>query len=311
MEHPGRPARGDGAGVPTAQPLAEPDGHRRRPRTSPVPVSARSLTADRNRWSKDPPITSFRHELCEQIQRLGGVVTVPEFIDLTILLRPAADTRRNRSSSSGWRRRWRGRRWRRRARWRAPVPASAGGRQGGRRLLAGTGRLRREARAGRRRAGGVRPAAAAAAGLPGALRGRPAAAAARLPALQQRTAAESGGGDEQDRRRLVPAGTLPPWHGGGTGLAAGPRGVGGAGPGRGRGGLHGRADPGPAESRYPEAEPLPDRPELDALLHRVGLDVRWDAEKKIYHRREARSSPRRARRSRVGGPRRPRPAQSR
>ena len=34
------------------------------------------------------------------------------------------------------------------------------------------------------------------------------------------------------------------------------------------------------KSRYPDAEPLPDRPELDALLHKVGLDVRWDAETK-------------------------------
>ncbi len=50
------------------------------------------LSADRNRWGKDPQITSFRHELCEQIQRLGGVVTIAEIIDLTILLRPAANT---------------------------------------------------------------------------------------------------------------------------------------------------------------------------------------------------------------------------
>ncbi|MEJ7636615.1 MAG: hypothetical protein WKF75_01165 [Singulisphaera sp.] len=39
-------------------------------------------------------------------------------------------------------------------------------------------------------------------------------------------------------------------------------------------------------SRYPEAEPLPP-PDLDALLHRVGLDVRWDDEKTIYRRRDA------------------------
>jgi hypothetical protein len=39
------------------------------------------------------------------------------------------------------------------------------------------------------------------------------------------------------------------------------------------------------ESRYPEAERLPDRPDLDHLLDRVGLDVRWDAERKKYRRR--------------------------
>ena len=50
------------------------------------------LSGDRSRWSKDPLVTAFRHELCEQIQRLGGVVTIAEIIDLTILLRPAANT---------------------------------------------------------------------------------------------------------------------------------------------------------------------------------------------------------------------------
>ena len=50
------------------------------------------LSGDRSRWSKDPLVTAFRHELCEQIQRLGGVVTITEIIDLTILLRPAANT---------------------------------------------------------------------------------------------------------------------------------------------------------------------------------------------------------------------------
>ncbi|HBH51728.1 MAG TPA: BREX system serine/threonine kinase PglW [Planctomycetaceae bacterium] len=50
------------------------------------------ISADRNRWSKDPQVTLLRTELCEQIQRLGGVVTIGELIDLTILLRPAANS---------------------------------------------------------------------------------------------------------------------------------------------------------------------------------------------------------------------------
>ncbi len=37
-------------------------------------------------------VTAFRHELCEQIQRLGGVVTIAEIIDLTILIRPASSS---------------------------------------------------------------------------------------------------------------------------------------------------------------------------------------------------------------------------
>jgi serine/threonine protein kinase len=51
-----------------------------------------ALRADRARWAKDPQVTAFRHEVCEQIQRLGGIVTIPELIDLTILLRPPAST---------------------------------------------------------------------------------------------------------------------------------------------------------------------------------------------------------------------------
>ena len=40
-------------------------------------------------------------------------------------------------------------------------------------------------------------------------------------------------------------------------------------------------------SRYPAAEAMPDRPELDALLAKVGLDVHWDTESKRFQRREA------------------------
>ena len=40
-------------------------------------------------------------------------------------------------------------------------------------------------------------------------------------------------------------------------------------------------------SRYPDAEPLPDHPDLQALLLRVGMDVEWDAENKLYRRRAA------------------------
>ncbi len=39
-------------------------------------------------------------------------------------------------------------------------------------------------------------------------------------------------------------------------------------------------------SRYPDAEPLPNRPQLDELLNRVGVDVRWNPETTTYQRRE-------------------------
>ncbi|QDT95269.1 BREX system serine/threonine kinase PglW [Gimesia aquarii] len=51
-----------------------------------------ALAADQKRWGKDSFLTAFRHELFEQIQRLGGVVTTGELVDLTILLRPAVET---------------------------------------------------------------------------------------------------------------------------------------------------------------------------------------------------------------------------
>jgi hypothetical protein len=37
-------------------------------------------------------------------------------------------------------------------------------------------------------------------------------------------------------------------------------------------------------SRYPEAKPLPDHPELDGLLKEVGLDLYWDAPSSCYRR---------------------------
>src|SRR5207245_4779875 len=37
------------------------------------------------------------------------------------------------------------------------------------------------------------------------------------------------------------------------------------------------------KSRYPEAEPLPDRPELDVPLERVGFDVQWNPETTTFH----------------------------
>ena len=37
-------------------------------------------------------MTAFRQELCDQVQRLGGIVTIAELIDLALLLRPASTT---------------------------------------------------------------------------------------------------------------------------------------------------------------------------------------------------------------------------
>ena len=51
-----------------------------------------ALSADQKRWVKSSLLTAFRNELFEHIQRLGGVVTIKELVDLTILLRPVTDT---------------------------------------------------------------------------------------------------------------------------------------------------------------------------------------------------------------------------
>ena len=78
-------------------------------------------------------------------------------------------------------------------------------------------------------------------------------------------------------------------------------------------------------ARYPEAEPLPDRPGLDGLLREVGLDVAWDETTSTFHRpderREATSGSTRPHRlsthtgsrrpARDVSPRWPRPASSR
>ena len=50
------------------------------------------LATDQKRWAKDGFLSAFRNELFEQIQRLGGVVTVSDLIDMTLLLRPATET---------------------------------------------------------------------------------------------------------------------------------------------------------------------------------------------------------------------------
>lgn len=51
-----------------------------------------SLAADQKRWAKDSFLTAFRNDLFEHVQRLGGVVTIAELIELTLLLRPASET---------------------------------------------------------------------------------------------------------------------------------------------------------------------------------------------------------------------------
>ena len=100
----------------------------------------------------------------------------------------------------------------------------------------------------------------------------PARAPARLPAAEQRAAAPAGAGAERDAPPSRPGRNSTPvaWRRSGPcGSASGPDGLGLGDADRGRA-VRPRADPGADRGRYPEAEPLPDRPELDELLPRSG-----------------------------------------
>ena len=192
---------------------------------------------------------------------------------------------RSRTSGGGWPRRWsgsptrpsrrrpspgctsggrgRGCSWRPRPSW-PTTPSGSGGRG--------------------RRARGRGPAAADGPGLPAALRGPPARVPARLPAAEQRAAAPPG------RRRR--ASTRPSRPGRSSTRAGMPRralrpvwqlGLGWAPRGWRRGSTRATIRERIA-ARYPEAQPLPDRPELDRLLGEVGLDVAWDERPGTYRR---------------------------
>lgn len=43
------------------------------------------LAADRARWSKDPQVTALRQTLCEKLRHLGGVATIAELIEVVLL----------------------------------------------------------------------------------------------------------------------------------------------------------------------------------------------------------------------------------
>lgn len=51
-----------------------------------------ALAADQRRWGKDSLVSAFRNELFDQCQRLGGVATIAELIEFTLLLRPPTET---------------------------------------------------------------------------------------------------------------------------------------------------------------------------------------------------------------------------
>jgi len=245
------------------------------------------LTLDRQRWAKDPLLTAFRHELCEQVQRLGGVVTVAELIDLTILLRPAANTpepiRQQRLAS---------------AVARAAVETEAAMTQPRFQLRRVAGKTvvacSQELAAYAEKLGQVADDLANNETLPPPLRvfqelydvPQPTLPPGCQPVSNERllnlAAAMSTSAAVSSRQELYPRGLAAE-----RALRLGIGALSGLGLGESDDGFTPEQVRARIESRYPEAERLPDRPELDALLHRAGVDVRWDAEGKKYRRREA------------------------
>ena len=244
------------------------------------------LSGDRSRWSKDPLVTAFRHELCEQIQRLGGVVTIAEIIDLTILLRPAANTmetaRQERMAS---------------AVARATVETEdmmaqrrfQMRRVGGKIAVACT----QELAAFAEKLGHVADQLAADDPLPPPLRvfqelyevPQPQQPHGCQPFSNERllnlAAAMSQTASVSSRQELYPKGMAAE-----RALRLGIGALSGLGLGDGEVGLSVEQIRDRLRSRYPEAEPLPNRPQLDELLNRVGVDVRWNPETTTYQRRE-------------------------
>jgi serine/threonine protein kinase len=246
-----------------------------------------TLAADRTRWSKDPLITAFRHELCEQIQRLGGIVTIPELIDLTLLLRPASatlDTDRRQMMAS--------------AVARAAVEAEDKMAQRRFELRRVAGKTvvacSQELAAYADKLGQVADDLASADTLPPPL--RVFQELYEVPQLQQPhgcqpftnerllnlAAAMSKTAAVSSRQELYPRG-MPAERALRLGIGA----LSGLGVGEAEKGFTTDQIRERVRTRYPEAEALPDRPELDALLAKVGLDVHWNAETKRYQRREA------------------------
>ena len=245
------------------------------------------VSADRTRWSKDPLVTSFRHELCEQIQRFGGVVTIAEIIDLTILLRPPSNTLdsalQQRLAS---------------AVARAAVetedmmagPRFEMRRIGGKIVVARSKELAVYAE----KLGQIADQLAEADPLASPIRvfqelyevQQPPQPHGCQPLSNERllslAAAMSQKAAVSSRQEVYPRGMAAE-----RALRLGIGALSGLGISETEKGFSLEQIRDRLRSRYPAAEPLPGRPELDALLNKVGLDVRWDAEAKLYQRREA------------------------
>jgi len=244
------------------------------------------VAADRTRWSKDSQVTALRNELCEQIQRLGGVVTIGELIDLTILLRPAANTVESvplqRLASAI-------------ARAVVETEDQMAQRRFQMRRVAGkvTVACSQELAAFAEKLGQVADRLAAADPLASPLRvfqelyevPQPPQPHGCQPFTNERLlnlAASMGAiAAVSSRQELYPRGMAAE-----RALRLGLGALSGLGLGESDKGLTVDQIRSRVHSRYPAAELLPDRPVLDELLKKVGLDVWWDPTAHLFRRRE-------------------------
>jgi len=245
------------------------------------------VAADRNRWSKDAQITAFRHELCEQIHRLGGVVTITEIIDLTILLRPAINTldsaQQQRLASAV-------------ARAAVETEDMMTQRRFQMRRVAGKIVIAcsQELAVYAEKLGQAADRLAEADPLASPIRvfqelyevPQPPQPHGCQPFGNERLLNLAAGMSQKaavsSRQEVYPRGMAAE-----RALRLGIGALSGLGVGETEKGFSVEQIRERVKSRYPAAEPLPDRPELDDLLQKVGLDVRWDTESKVYQRREA------------------------
>ncbi|MFO0954692.1 MAG: BREX system serine/threonine kinase PglW [Isosphaeraceae bacterium] len=243
------------------------------------------LTVDRERWSRDRHVTALRDEVLKILQGAGGVMALAELADALVALRGTAL---------------------------AAVPARTTLASALVRVVFDAEQIKAEPKLHLRRGGrgpllAVSPVLAAYAGSLGAVADalageEPLAPAQRVfqrlyevaqpefPAdvtppnndrLLRLAVAASASAAVSSRQELYPRG-MPARRALQLGLGA-LAGLEAADAGRGE-----RFDPRAirerVSARYPEAETLPDRPELDELLREAGLDVVWDEPTTTYRR---------------------------
>ena len=263
------------------------------------------LTADRKRWAKDPLLNGLRNDIHEQIQRLGGVLTIAEMVELTNLLRPPEgkdeggrmkDESGNIVVFSSF----------------LPHPSSLRKASAIARAIVETESSLAEPRFQLRRVAGKTVIActselAAYAEKLGHVADELAEADPLLPPLRVfqdlfdvSQPALPEGCQPLNNERLVKlaaamsnsaavSATQELYRRGMAAERALRLGIGtlkGLGLGENERGLSIDLIRARVEGRYPEAEPLPDRPELDALLERAGLNVEWSIETSTYRRRD-------------------------